>query len=43
MGRDPPPPGKSQVAMEFKRNTGRDTPREAFGPPGGPIASRGGP
>ena len=30
-------PGKSQVTIGFRRNTGRDTPQEAIGP--GPIAS----
>ena len=28
----PPSPGKSQVAIGFLRNSGMDTPREAFGP-----------
>ena len=36
-GRGPVPPGKSEVAIGFLRNTGTDPSREALGP----IASRG--
>ena len=39
-GSTPPPPGKSQVAIGFLRNTDMDPPREAIGSLG-PIASRG--
>ena len=33
-GVQPPPPGKSEVAIGFLRNSGMDHPREAIGPQG---------
>ena len=39
--RSPPPPGESQVAICFLRNTGTDHSREAIGPKGAQLLFEG--